>query len=214
MSAQQKTRISIIEDDRPTRQILTEIVASAPNLQLVSQYDRCAPAIKALPVEGPDVVLVDINLPEMSGVDAVKRLKVLMPNTQFLMLTVYEDADHIFAALAAGATGYLLKGTRRKELLEAIHDVRAGGSPMSSGIARKVVQSFSQPGSKTGRSELESLSPREQSVLELLTKGYLYKEIAETLGVGGPTVTTYIRRIYEKLQVHSRSQAITKYLQQ
>ncbi|ATC63733.1 DNA-binding response regulator [Nibricoccus aquaticus] len=209
-----KTRISIIEDDGPTRQILTEIIASTPTLELVSQYERCAPAIKALPEEGPDVVLVDINLPEMNGVDAVKQLKVSMPNTQFLMLTVYEDADHIFAALAAGATGYLLKGTRRKELLEAITDIRVGGSPMSSGIARKVVQSFSRSGSSTtGRSELDTLSPREQSVLALLTKGYLYKEIADSLGVSGPTVTTYIRRIYEKLQVHSRTQAITKYLQ-
>ncbi|MGC4072550.1 MAG: response regulator transcription factor [Nibricoccus sp.] len=208
-----KTRISIIDDDGPTRQILTEIIASTPNLELVSQYERCAPAIKALPLEGPDVVLVDINLPEMNGVDAVKQLKATMPNTQFLMLTVYEDADHIFAALAAGATGYLLKGTRRKELLEAISDIRAGGSPMSSGIARKVVQSFSRTSPGSSRSELETLSPREQSVLELLTKGFLYKEIAESLGVSGPTVTTYIRRIYEKLQVHSRSQAITKYLQ-
>ncbi len=208
-----KTRISIIEDDGPTRQILTEIIASTPTLELVSQYERCAPAIKALPVEGPDVVLVDINLPEMNGVDAVKQLKASMPNTQFLMLTVYEDADHIFAALAAGATGYLLKGTRRKELLEAISDIRVGGSPMSSGIARKVVQSFSRPGPSSGRSELDTLSPREQSVLALLTKGYLYKEIADSLGVSGPTVTTYIRRIYEKLQVHSRTQAITKYLQ-
>ena len=206
-----KTHISIIEDDDPTRQILTEIITSAPNLELVSQYDRCAPAIKALPGEAPDVVLVDINLPEISGVEAVRRLKPEMPKTQFLMLTVYEDADHIFAALAAGATGYLLKGTRRGELLEAIGQILTGGSPMSSGIARKVVQSFAR--AETTRSDLDALSPREQSVLALLSKGYLYKEIAESLGVSGPTVNTYIRRIYEKLQVHSRSQAITKYLQ-
>jgi DNA-binding NarL/FixJ family response regulator len=206
-----KIRISIIEDDDSTRRILTEIVTSTPNLELISQYDRCGPAIKSLPSEAPDVVLVDINLPEMNGVEAVQRLKPAMPKTQFLMLTVYEDADHIFAALAAGATGYLLKGTRRTELLEAIVQIMAGGSPMSSGIARKVVQSFSQ-GQQSARSDLETLSPREQSVLDLLSKGYLYKEIAESLGVSGPTVNTYIRRIYDKLQVHSRTQAITKYL--
>ena len=206
-----KTRISIIEDDDSTRQILTEIVASSPDLALVSQYNRCAPAIEALPGEAPDVVLVDINLPEINGVEAVRRLKPKMPNTQFLMLTVYEDADHIFTALAAGATGYLLKSTRRTELLDAIGQIATGGSPMSSGIARKVVQSLSRPA--TPRSDLDTLSPREQSVLDLLSKGYLYKEIAETLAVSVPTINTYIRRIYEKLQVHSRSQAITKYLQ-
>jgi DNA-binding NarL/FixJ family response regulator len=155
-------------------------------------------------------VLVDINLPDIKGVEAVRRLKPLMPKTQFLMLTVYEDAEHIFAALAAGATGYLLKSTRRNELLDAISQIVAGGSPMSSGIARKVVQSFSP--AQLPASDLEALSPREQSVLDLLSKGYLYKEIAESLGVSVPTVNTYIRRIYEKLQVHSRSQAITKYL--
>jgi DNA-binding NarL/FixJ family response regulator len=206
-----KTRISIIEDDDPTRQILTEIIVSTPNLELISQYDHCEAAIKALPVEAPDVVLVDINLPEINGVEAVRRLKPEMPKTQFLMLTVYEDADHIFAALAAGATGYLLKGTRRGELLEAIGQIIAGGSPMSSGIARKVVQSFSS--TPATRTDLDALSPREQSVLALLSKGYLYKEIAESLGVSGPTVNTYIRRIYDKLQVHSRSQAITRYFQ-
>jgi DNA-binding NarL/FixJ family response regulator len=207
-----KIRVSIIEDDDTTRQILTEIVTSTPDLELVSQFSRCEPAIKALPGEAPNVVLMDINLPEINGVEAVRRLKPEMPKTQFLMLTVYEDADHIFAALAAGATGYLLKSTRRAELLEAINQIVAGGSPMSSGIARKVVQSFSL-GQQAPRSDLETLSPREQSVLDLLSKGYLYKEISESLSVSVPTVNTYIRRIYEKLQVHSRSQAITKYLQ-
>jgi DNA-binding NarL/FixJ family response regulator len=207
-----KIRVSIIEDDDTTRQILTEIVTSTPDLELVSQFSRCEPAIKALPGEAPNVVLMDINLPEINGVEAVRRLKPEMPKTQFLMLTVYEDADHIFAALAAGATGYLLKSTRRTELLEAITQIVAGGSPMSSGIARKVVQSFTL-GQQASRSDLETLSPREQSVLDLLSKGYLYKEISESLSVSVPTVNTYIRRIYEKLQVHSRTQAITKYLQ-
>jgi DNA-binding NarL/FixJ family response regulator len=207
-----KTRLALIEDDDPTRQILTDLVAGAPGLELVAAYSRCAAAIAELPQLRPDVVLVDINLPEMNGVEAVRRLKPLLPQTQFLMLTVYEDPEHIFAALAAGATGYLLKSTRRDDLLAAIAQIVAGGSPMSAGIARKVVQSFTvaPPIDKS----LESLSPREQSVLDLLSKGYLYKEISDALGVSVPTVNTYIRRIYEKLQVHSRTQAVSRYLRQ
>lgn len=208
-----KTRVSIVEDDQPTREALAGIIAGAARLELVSQYDRVEAAVSALPADRPDVVLTDINLPDSTGVETVRRLKPLMPQTQFLMLTVYEDSEHIFAALAAGATGYLLKGTRREELLDAIAQVMAGGSPMSSGIARKVVQSFARPApSEPAKSEVDGLSPREQSVLALLAKGFLYKEIADSLGVSGPTVSTYVRRIYEKLQVHSRSQAINKYL--
>lgn len=211
MEAKRRTRISIVEDHEPTRRILSEVVETAPELQLVSQYDSGVKALGALPDEQPDVVLMDINMPELNGIECVRRLKPQMPATQFLMLTVYEDTDHIFAALAAGATGYLLKSTRRGELLAAIAQIISGGSPMSSGIARKVVQSFSEPKSKAQAAE--ALSPREQSVLALLSKGYLYKEIAETLGVSVPTVCTYIRRIYDKLQVHSRSQAIARYLE-
>jgi DNA-binding NarL/FixJ family response regulator len=203
-------RISIIEDDEETREILTGIVRNAPGLELVSTYARCALANQSLPAEKPDVVLVDINLPEMNGIEAVRRLKPQLPATQFLMLTVYDDPDHIFAALAAGATGYLLKSTHRTELLEAIAQIAAGGSPMSSGIARKVVQSFAR--APEPRSGIDALSPREQSVLDLLSRGHLYKEIADSLGVSVPTINTYIRRIYEKLQVRSRTQAVTKYL--
>ncbi|MEO7415318.1 MAG: response regulator transcription factor [Opitutaceae bacterium] len=206
-------RISIVDDDEPTRRILIDVIKSAPELELVSHYSGSISAIESLAADRPDVVLMDINMPQCNGVECVRRLKPTMPQTQFLMLTVYEDADHIFAALAAGATGYLLKSTRREELLAAIDQVLQGGSPMSSSIARKVVQSFartrvpSEPG-------IENLSAREQAVLVLLTKGYLYKEIADSLGVTIPTVSTYIRRIYEKLQVHSRSQAVAKYLRQ
>ena len=178
----------------------------------MSQHASTESALESLPATRPDVVLMDINVPLLNGVECVRRLKPLLPQTQFLMLTVYEDADHIFAALAAGAAGYLLKSTRRMELLAAIEQIMQGGSPMSSGIARKVVQSFSRPAAAP--SEWEGLSPREQSVLELLTKGFLYKEISDSLGVSVPTVNTYIRRIYEKLQVHSRSQAVAKYLKQ
>ncbi|MBP6865890.1 MAG: response regulator transcription factor [Candidatus Didemnitutus sp.] len=216
-----KTRLAIIEDDDLTRKFLTDLIAGAPDLELVRAYPRCAPALEELPALRPDVVLTDINLPELNGVEAVRRLKPQLPQTQFLMLTVYEDPEHIFAALAAGATGYLLKSTSREELLAAIAQILQGGSPMSSGIARKVVQSFAAvpapaPASATASAaaELTHLSPREQSVLNLLSQGYLYKEIAESLGVSVPTVNTYIRRIYEKLQVHSRTQAVSKYLRQ
>jgi DNA-binding NarL/FixJ family response regulator len=154
-------------------------------------------------------VLMDINLPGMSGVDAVKKLKTILPDTQFVMLTVYEDADHIYNALAAGATGYLLKETPRQELLSAVENVHSGGSPMTSNIARKVVQSFGQ--SRVSTSEAEDLSPREQEVLDLLARGYLYKEIAERLKISVPTVNTYVRRVYEKLHVRSRAQAVAKY---
>jgi DNA-binding NarL/FixJ family response regulator len=205
-------RISIVEDDEPTRRILADVIRNSPGLELLSHYGDTAQALESLPKDKPDVVLMDINLIGSTGVECVRHLKPLLPATQFLMLTVYEDSDHIFAALAAGATGYLLKDTTREELLAAIQQITTGGSPMSSSIARRVVSSFSKVPSPT--SETSVLSPREQSVLSLLTKGYLYKEIAEQLGISVPTVNTYIRRIYEKLQVHSRSQAIAKYLKQ
>jgi DNA-binding NarL/FixJ family response regulator len=152
---------------------------------------------------------MDINLPGMSGVEAVKKLKPNLAGTQFVMLTVYEDADHIYSALAAGATGYLLKQTPRDELLRALEDVHRGGSPMTSNIARKVVQSFrdTTPSTVDG----ENLSPREQEVLDLLARAYLYKEIADRLNISVPTVNTYVRRIYEKLHVRSRGQAVAKY---
>lgn len=206
-------RISIVEDDGPTRALLVEVIQGAPGLTLVSQHGSTERALRTLPTERPDVVLMDINLPNINGVECVRRLKPLLPDTQFLMLTVYEDHEHILAALTAGATGYLLKGTRREELLGAIDQIVTGGSPMSSAIARKVVQSFARP-EAAPRNELEALSLREQAVLELLTQGFLYKEISERLGVSVPTVNTYIRRIYEKLQVRSRSEAIAKYFRQ
>jgi len=205
-----KIRLSIVEDDEPTRRILGDIIRDTANMELVSVFIDAESALAALPRDQPDVVLMDINLPKLSGVECVRRLRPLLPQSQFLMLTVYEDTDHIFAALAAGATGYLLKSTRREDLLTAIQQVVEGGSPMSSGIARKVVQSFSKTDSP--RSDLEALSPREQAVLSLLAQGLLFKEIADSLAISVPTVSTYIRRIYEKLHVRSRSQAIATYL--
>jgi DNA-binding NarL/FixJ family response regulator len=203
-------RVSIVDDDEPISRILADLIRESKSLEFVSAYNDSEVALQRLPEEKPDVVLMDINIPGMNGIECVRQLKPRLPHTQFLMLTVYADADHIFAALAAGATGYLLKGTRRTELLAAIKQISVGGSPMSAGIARKVVQSFSKP--DVAHPDLLTLSPREQSVLDLLAKGYLYKEIAEALSLSLTTVDTYVRRVYEKLQVNSRSQAIAKYL--
>ena len=147
----------------------------------------------------------------MNGIECVRKLKPRLPDTQFVMVTVYEDANHIFNALSAGASGYLLKQMRRSELLDALKDVHAGGSPMSSQIARKVVQTFHRNETEDADGETVELSPREREVLELLARGYLYKEIAEMLKISVQTVNTYIRRIYEKLHVRSRAQAVAKY---
>src|SRR5512137_1577689 len=201
--------VSIVEDDTQARKILAGWIGRAPGFRLAGEWGDAESALKLLPQDKPDVVLMDINLPGMSGVDAVKRLKPLLPDTQFVMLTVYEDADHIYNALAAGATGYLLKQTPREELLSALGDVHRGGSPMTSNIARKVVQCFRHTPARAPQTE--ALSPREQEVLELLARGYLYKEIAEQLNISVPTVNTYIRRMYEKLHVRSRAQAVAKY---
>jgi len=201
--------VSIVEDDAQARKIFAGWVARAPGFRLVGEWGDAESAIPLLPEKKPDVVLMDINLPGISGVEAVKQLKPLLPGTQFVMLTVYEDADHIYNALAAGASGYLLKQTPRQELLDALADVHRGGSPMTSNIARKVVQSFHQL--PNNAPEGEGLSPREQEVLDLLAGGYLYKEIAERLNISVPTVNTYVRRMYEKLHVRSRAQAVAKF---
>ena len=201
--------ISIVEDDAPAREVLSDWIRHAHGFRYVSQYGSAESALLKLPAEKPGVVLMDINLPGISGIECVRQLKPQLPETQFVMLTVYEDTDHIFDALAVGASGYLLKQTPRDDLLTAIRDVHAGGSPMTSNIARKVVQSFLRPAPQTDESA--NLSPREREVLEFLACGYLYKEIADQLGITVATVVTYIRRIYEKLHVRSRAQAVAKY---
>ncbi len=200
--------VSIVEDDPQTRKIFANWINGAPGFRLAGDWGDAEKALEGLPAKKPNVVLMDINLPGMSGVDAVKRLKPLLPDTQFVMLTVYEDADHIYNALAAGATGYVLKQTPRAELLGAVEEVHRGGSPMTSNIARKVVQSFKQTAAPSSQ---QDLSHREQEVLELLARGFLYKEIAEHLNISVPTVNTYVRRMYEKLHVRSRAQAVAKY---
>ena len=201
--------ISIVEDDGPAREILADWIKQADGFKCVSQHGSVEHALKHLPAEPPSVVLMDINLPGMSGIEGVRRLKPLLPGAQYLMLTVYEDADHVFDALAADATGYLLKQTPRGELLTAIKEVHAGGSPMTSNIARRVVQAFHHEDADTPESA--NLSQREREVLELLAHGYQYKEIVDKLNVSRGSVNTYIRRIYEKLHVRSRWQAVAKF---
>src|SRR5665213_1329147 len=201
--------VSIVEDDAPARSILTDWVRDADGFKCVGVHGSAEDALAALPKENPSVVLMDINLPGITGIECVRRLKPQLIDTQFVMLTVYEDPDHIFRALTSGATGYLLKRTPRAELLAALKDVHAGGSPMSSNIARKIVQSYQRFNSSP--SKTENLSPREREVLELLARGYLYKEISEALHISVPPVNTHIRRIYEKLHVRSRSQAVARF---
>lgn len=202
--------VAIVEDDVPAREILAGWIRDADGFCLVGEFDDAETALVKLPLEKPSVVLFDINLPGMNGIECVRKLKPRLPDTQFVMVTVYEDANHIFNALSAGASGYLLKQTRRNELIDALKDVHAGGSPMSSQIARKVVQNFYRTETQADGETVE-LSPREREVLELLARGYLYKEIAEMLKISVLTVNTYIRRIYEKLHVRSRAQAVAKY---
>jgi DNA-binding NarL/FixJ family response regulator len=202
--------VAIVEDDVPAREILAGWIRDADGFRLVGEFDDAETALTKLPHEKPSVVLFDINLPGMNGIECVRKLKPRLPDTQFVMVTVYEDANHIFNALSAGASGYLLKQTRRNELIDALKDVHAGGSPMSSQIARKVVQNFYRTETQADGETVE-LSPREREVLELLARGYLYKEIAEMLKISVLTVNTYIRRIYEKLHVRSRAQAVAKY---
>ena len=190
--------------------MLAEWVRTAGGFECLGVHENAERALVSLPNEKASVVLMDINLPAISGIECVRRLKPQMMDTQFVMLTVYEDPEHIFKALSSGASGYLLKRTPRAELLAAIKEVTAGGSPMSSNIARKIVQSFHRFNGGS-RSETDNLSPREREVLELLARGYLYKEIVDMLHISVSTVNTHIRRIYEKLHVRSRSQAVAKF---
>jgi DNA-binding NarL/FixJ family response regulator len=205
-AAASRIRVAIVEDDDAIREILRTWIAATPEFEMTEAFANTEVALAALPALQPAVALVDINLPGLSGIECVARLKPKLPETQFVMLTVYEDANHIFNALAVGATGYLLKRTARDELIRALLEVHGGGSPMSSNIARMVVQSLRQP------REAEALAPREHEVLGLLAQGFLYKEIADQLAISLPTVNTYIRRIYEKLHVHSRAQAVRFYV--
>jgi DNA-binding NarL/FixJ family response regulator len=200
--------VAIVEDDDGTRDALQRVLTRSDGFRCLGACMSGEEALRELPTLRPDVILMDINLPGINGVECVRQLKALVPAFHIVMLTVYEESDLIFEALTAGATGYLLKRTPPAELLEAIRDVHAGGAPMSSQIARKVVQSFQAvPAVGSG----DTLSPREQEILDGLAQGFLIKEIADRLDLRFDTVRTYIRRIYEKLQVHSRAQAVALY---
>ena len=202
--------VSIVEDNEQLRGTLARVINRAEGFECLSQYATAEAALQALPQEKPNVVLMDINLPGINGVECVRRLKPLAPQTLVIMLTAYEDTENIFNSLAAGASGYLLKRTTSAELLNALRDVQKGGSPMTAHIARQVVQSFQKAGASAQATE--NLSQREQEVLDCLSQGLMYKEIAEKLGISYETVHTYIRRIYEKLQVRTRTEAVAKFL--
>ena len=202
--------VAIVEDNRGTREGLVELLGRTQNLQCVGSYASGEDAVRDLPAQKPKVVLMDINLPGMSGVECVARLKQSLPGSLVLMLTTYEESDLIFASLRAGASGYLLKNMHPTELTQAVEQVHSGGAPMSMQIARKVVNHFQQI--KAPTSEMEKLTKRELEILTLLAKGYLYKEIGEHLGITLSTVRAHLHTIYEKLHVQSRTQAVLKFL--
>ena len=200
--------VSIVEDDDGVRAGLVRLLEKSRDFRLLASYPNAEAALHGVPEAPPDILLMDINLPGMNGIECVQKLHGLHPSLRVIMLTVYENPERIFDALRAGAIGYLLKQKPSEKLLEAIRDAHQGGSPMSSQIARKVVQYFQS--SRPAKPD-EQLSAREVEVLTLLSKGHLIKEISDQLGISFVTVRTYIRRIYEKLHVHSRSQAVAKF---
>lgn len=199
--------VAILEDDPEVRSILVDWISHAAGFQLVGEYSNLETATAKFPLARPDVALVDINLSGQSGITFVRQQKAAFPHTQFLMVTVFEDNDHIFDALTAGASGYLLKRTPRDELLKAIRDARDGGAPMTSYIARKVVAWFQRQQPRQRDPELE-LSSREREILRLLARGFAYKEMADALNISIGTINTHIRRIYQKLHVSSRGEAV------
>ena len=203
-------KVALVEDDEGIRSSLSALIRRAPALRLAGDYPDAETALKEIPRRPPDVVLMDINLPGLNGVECVRQLKATVPAVQFMMLTVYEDSDSLFNSLRAGASGYLLKRTASARLLEAIRDVYDGGSPMTPQLARRVVQFFSKP--PEGTSPVSRLSPGEREFLDQLAKGYAYKEIAGRMSISIDTVRSYVRTVYEKLHVHSRTEAVVKYL--
>lgn len=203
-------RVGIVEDVTETREALAALIHGAGGLVCVGALASGEAALRAFPPLTPDVVLMDIKLPGMSGIECVLRLKQLLPTVQVLMLTTYEDSDLIFNSLRAGASGYLLKKTHPAEILQAIGQVHDGGSPMSVHVARKLVNHFQQIPQPA--LEVEQLTPREREILDLLAKGYRYKEIVDHLNISLSTVRTHIRAVYEKLHVQSRTEAVVKLL--
>ena len=203
-------KVSIVEDDSRIRESLLGILEGVPGFQCLNTYATGEEALEAIPLQRPDIVLMDIKLPKMSGIECVARLKAKLPDLPIVMLTVFEDSDKVFKALEAGACGYLVKRMPPQDLLDALRQVQTGGAPMTGRVARMVVQSFQRMGAS--KKETENLTPRELEILELLAKGDLCKEIADKLGLSLRTVHTHLKNIYEKLHVRSRTQAVLKYI--
>ena len=203
-------QVAIVEDDDEIRANLGHRIGSNPAFRLLRSYGDAESALADLPRHKPDVVLMDINLPGMDGIECVRELKAKMPKAQFVMLTVYEDSHRLFKSLVAGASGYLLKRTPPAKLVTAIREAHQGGSPMTPQIARQVVQYFQQ--ARAPGPEMQRLTPRETEVLQQLARGFRYKEIVDNLGISAGTLHSYISSIYEKLHVHSRTEAVVKYL--
>jgi len=203
-------KVAIVEDDDWIRENLAAQIRNKNGFLCVGTYPSGEDALTEIPRALPDVILMDINLPKMSGIECVRKLKAAMPSAHVMMLTVYEDSDKIFDSLLAGASGYLLKRTPQSEILDAIAEVHQGNSPMSGHIARKVVQYFNNRGS--AEQEVEKLSKREREVLDHLAQGIAYKEIADVLALSIDTIRMHIKGIYGKLHVHSRGEAVAKYL--
>ncbi len=201
---------SVVEDQPDIRDSIVKNLDSLSGFRCVGTHANAEAALRKIPEENPDVVLMDINLPGMSGIQCVEQLKRKAPKLEVLMLTTYDNGDLIFDALRAGANGYLLKNLRQEELVEAVEQVHAGGAPMSLQVARKVINHFHQP--RKSVSEVEQLTGREQEILRLLSMGYMYKEIADQLGITISTIRTHVRAIYEKLHVHSRTEAAMKFV--
>jgi len=202
--------VSIVEDHNDTRDRLAELLWDEPRLRFLESYASAEEALQRVSASPPDVMLVDIRLPGISGIECVSQLKAKVPRVQILMLTTYEENDLIFQSIRAGASGYLLKNAAFAELVQAIEEVHSGGAPMSMHIARKVVDHFREIQRPSG--EIEKLTGREQEILALVAKGRLDKEIASALGISIPTVRTHLRHIYEKLHVQCRTEATLKYL--
>jgi DNA-binding NarL/FixJ family response regulator len=201
-------KIAIVEDDLRFRQSLRRVLESKPALVCIGEYGTGAEAIERIPRDLPEVVLMDLNLPDSSGAEVTARIKSQLADISVVILTVYNDSEHIFKALRAGADGYLLKQATAVEILEAVADAHRGGAPMSSEIARKVIAAFHEP--KPARPATETLAPREREILELVANGYANKEIADKMAITLSTVCWYLHEIYKKLHVQSRIQAVNK----
>ncbi|MBI1806098.1 MAG: response regulator transcription factor [Ignavibacteria bacterium] len=205
-------RVAIVEDDDDMRITLQRFIDNTSGFSCTGAFESCEEALSPIESEGPDVILMDINLPGMSGIDGVRRIKLFDPHANILMLTVYQDDDNIFRSICAGASGYLLKRTPKDVLLNAIREVHAGGAPMNAGIARRVMELFRKTAAPTPAES--SLTDREIEILQSLVDGCSYKMIADRHNISIETVRNHIKHIYEKLHVHSKSEAVAKALKE